>query len=146
MDNNQFVEQVDISTDPLGHHPYYLMVYPPEGSKAEGPILNALAHLPNIQSAYHIVNTYMLQFPGCKMQCSFDFPAVLDVETDFVGCFFLEFNSRKWEGVLVPYNTKGEKLPVLTTGAALQMLIWQININCPRIGGAGFFKLQKLTK
>jgi len=127
-DLNEFIEKlVEIrfveGSNAFGHYPFQLYVELLDG-KVE---MNALLLGGNVKSVYNRVKQYVLK--GFKrLYLSVDFPAVLDIEHDFVCAFSIE--NDKLTILAIPYDTEtGDIFERITNSKALTTLLQEFKLN-----------------
>ncbi len=108
-----FVEQSNC----YGHYPFQLFVEKENGEF----VMCALALGGDVNSCYQNVKKYKNEKAN-RIYLSLDFPAVLDMENDFVMIFSLE--NKKIETFAIPYNVEtGEKLDIVKEGNFLTNIL-----------------------
>jgi len=108
-----FIEQSNC----YGHFPFQLFV---EKENHEF-VMCALALGGDVESCYKTVKQYKSEKAN-RIYLSLDFPAILDMENDFVMIFYLE--NEKIEAFAIPYNVQtGEKLDIVKEGEFINNIL-----------------------
>ena len=124
MTLEKFIEGINIEDG--GFYPFSMF----EINDSDELTVCALA-LPDCQHVYSAVRNILAANNSKQIFLAVDFPANQYVETDFVGVFYFGENDVEWSGVLLPYDKDSNRLPLITSGAMLDVLIKQTNLCCP---------------
>ena len=119
MSNKEFIDILRI--DEKGHYPFQMFVIRSNGERH----LVAMCHN-YIQDVYETVNLYIQK--GVQLiHFSADFPAILGMNTEFIGVFTYE--NEKWDCCILPYENL-KFLPVVYDVFAQKSLLQQTINNC----------------
>lgn len=112
----EYIEQSNC----YGHYPFQLFIEDKDNTFQ----LNALALGGDIAQCYQKFDTAITN--GAKrIYMSLDFPAMLDIKTDFIGIF--EYKGDSVELFLIPYTLGGEVLSKITSSEAIDQILKEYN-------------------
>ena len=122
-----FVKFIDIDKQDEGryaHYPFQLAVV----TKDNELIIGALDLGGQVEACYDVFKKFLFQKPK-NIYLSVDFPAVGDIEDDFVAVFYLEDGEVK--NLAIPYKIKtGKRREWVKKSKTLDRLLFQLEAVC----------------